>query len=138
MGDLLRRVAPHCSMAAAGEPGNSRTPSIAELAKRLEECNMGDLNYELFGLIEHRGDQMQGGHYVAYVNSAICLAREQWFGLSDAKVWKCDRAEVMKAEAYIAFYRRALDPVPVTGSAADTDAPAVAADSTGVTDTANP
>merc|ERR1712187_751235 len=106
--DQLDALAPHCSSVATSET-SSRNPSLKDLADELKTSPRPELNYELFGVVEHRGDEMQGGHYVAYVNSGISLAREQWFGISDAKMWKCDRAEAMKSEAYIAFYRRATN-----------------------------
>jgi len=64
------------------------------------------LRYELYALCEHQGATMQSGHYIAYVNSGPSLECEQWQGISDARVWKCTRAEVLGAEAYVAFYRR--------------------------------
>lgn len=73
---------------------------------------------------------MQDGHYIAYVNSGPSLAREEWFGLSDAKVWRCERAEVLKVEAYLAFYRRVevLPPDAQDGVAqASSEAPAAEA-----------
>lgn len=62
--------------------------------------------YELYGICVHQGSSMKGGHYVAYVNAGPTIERENWFGVSDAKVWQCNRAEVLKQEAYVAFYRR--------------------------------
>jgi len=67
--------------------------------------SQSSLRYELYGICVHQGASMQSGHYVAYVNSGPSLEHEQWFAISDAKVWMCDRAEVLKQEAYIAFYR---------------------------------
>jgi len=64
------------------------------------------IRYELYAICEHQGLQMQGGHYIAYVNSGASLSSAEWFGISDAKVWKCTWADVLKAEAYVAFYRR--------------------------------
>merc|ERR1712146_87667 len=76
------------------------------LANKFKAQTGTPMLYELYAICEHQGSQMQDGHYVAYVNSGPSLAREEWFGLSDTKVWKCERAEVLKVEAYIAFYRR--------------------------------
>lgn len=81
------------------------------------DCNVSDAmltsdgvrgapRYELYGICVHIGSSMKGGHYVAYVNSGVSLEREEWFRISDAKVCSCDRAEVLKQEAYVAFYRR--------------------------------
>mmetsp|Transcript_57745 Transcript_57745/g.114560 ORF Transcript_57745/g.114560 Transcript_57745/m.114560 type:complete len:781 (-) Transcript_57745:155-2497(-) len=63
------------------------------------------MRYELYGICVHQGNSMQSGHYVAYVNGGPSLEKEAWFGISDARLWKCGREEVLKAEAYIAFYR---------------------------------
>lgn len=68
--------------------------------------NSPTLRYELYGLCVHQGSSMKGGHYVAYVNSGPSLEQEKWFCISDANCKGCDRAEVLKAEAYVAFYRR--------------------------------
>jgi len=75
-------------------------------AREPEEAGTGPLRYELYGICVHQGSTMASGHYVAYVNSGASLEREAWFGISDTRVWSCSRAEVLKAEAYIAFYRR--------------------------------
>ncbi|CAK0802285.1 unnamed protein product [Prorocentrum cordatum] len=99
----LKSLAPACVRA---DDGTADGLSINSLLERLQREGSVSSHYELYALCEHRGDEMQKGHYVAYVNNGPSLAKEQWFGLSDAKVWKCDRAEVLRAEAYIVFYRR--------------------------------
>merc|ERR1711933_321806 len=75
-------------------------------SQKPETSSRSRLRYELYGICEHQGSQMQDGHYVAYVNSGPSLEREEWFGISDSKLWRCERSEVLKIEAYIAFYRR--------------------------------
>jgi len=62
--------------------------------------------YELYSICVHQGATMGSGHYIAFVNNGPSLEKEDWYGLSDTKVWSCTRAEVLKAEAYVAFYRR--------------------------------
>lgn len=62
--------------------------------------------YSIYGLCVHQGASMSSGHYVAYVNVGPALCKEEWYGASDTHVWKCTRAEALKAEAYVAFYRR--------------------------------
>jgi len=62
--------------------------------------------YELYGVCVHQGANMQSGHYVAYVNVGPSLEEEDWYGASDSHVWKCTRADVLKVEAYVAFYRK--------------------------------
>merc|ERR1712032_260007 len=75
---------------------------LVDLAMSSSRDPKSSLRYELYGICVHQGDSMQGGHYVAYVNSGQSLEHEQWFAISDAKIWKCSRAEVLKQEAYIA------------------------------------
>merc|ERR1712178_67250 len=77
------------------------------LVEKFKGHNNASMQYELYALCEHQGSQMQDGHYIAYVNSGPSLKNEEWYGMSDTKVWKCERAEILKVEAYIAFYRRA-------------------------------
>mmetsp|Transcript_44458 Transcript_44458/g.128479 ORF Transcript_44458/g.128479 Transcript_44458/m.128479 type:complete len:698 (-) Transcript_44458:5-2098(-) len=64
------------------------------------------LKYELYGVCVHQGTSMKSGHYIAFVNGGPSLDKENWFEISDAKRKSCSRAEVLKAEAYVAFYRR--------------------------------
>jgi len=84
--------------------GNLAIPSQPETADSV--ANATPLRYELYGICVHQGNSMQSGHYVAYVNGGPSLEKESWFGISDARLWKCGRDEVLKAEAYIAFYRQ--------------------------------
>eukprot|EP00929_Paragymnodinium_shiwhaense_P074103 TRINITY_DN37907_c0_g2_i1.p1 TRINITY_DN37907_c0_g2~~TRINITY_DN37907_c0_g2_i1.p1 ORF type:complete len:697 (+),score=84.68 TRINITY_DN37907_c0_g2_i1:88-2091(+) len=67
------------------------------------------LLYELYAVCVHQGDSMHGGHYIVYVNAGPSLQQSMWRGADDAKVWSCELPEVLKAEAYIAFYRRPAD-----------------------------
>jgi len=92
------------SLAAHAAAGSD----LKRLAEEMKATGPSALRYELYGLCEHQGSQMQDGHYVAYINSGPSLAREEWYGISDAKKWKCDRADVLKVEAYVAFYRRVV------------------------------
>eukprot|EP00928_Gymnodinium_smaydae_P090377 TRINITY_DN7418_c2_g1_i1.p1 TRINITY_DN7418_c2_g1~~TRINITY_DN7418_c2_g1_i1.p1 ORF type:complete len:924 (-),score=210.01 TRINITY_DN7418_c2_g1_i1:79-2850(-) len=62
--------------------------------------------YELYGVCVHLGSTLQSGHYIAYVNTGPSLAKEKWYNISDASVKKCTREDALKAEAYVAFYRR--------------------------------
>merc|ERR1712039_1973 len=62
--------------------------------------------YELYGICAHQGSTLESGHYIAYVNTGPSLDREKWYGTSDTKVWSCSRAEALKADSYVVFYRR--------------------------------
>eukprot|EP00971_Amphidinium_carterae_P043737 860842-Amphidinium_carterae.1 len=68
--------------------------------------NKDDLDYELYAICEHKGETMQEGHYIAFVNSGPSLEEEDWYSISDSKMAKCARTEVLEAEAYVAFYRK--------------------------------
>jgi len=68
---------------------------------------------------------MENGHYTAYVNSGASLDSEQWFGISDTKLTSCSRADVLKKEAYIAFYRRVCKHSPQTSPEGDETCPEV-------------
>merc|ERR1712046_61240 len=76
------------------------TSDLEKLADDMQKSSAGSLRYELYGVCEHLGTQMQEGHYGAYVNVGPSLDREEWLGISDAKMWKCARTDVLKAEAY--------------------------------------
>lgn len=62
--------------------------------------------YELYAICVHLGSSLQSGHYIAYVNAGPSLAREKWYTISDGSVSKCSREDALKAEPYVAFYRR--------------------------------
>eukprot|EP00927_Polykrikos_kofoidii_P077576 TRINITY_DN74506_c0_g1_i1.p1 TRINITY_DN74506_c0_g1~~TRINITY_DN74506_c0_g1_i1.p1 ORF type:complete len:729 (+),score=163.68 TRINITY_DN74506_c0_g1_i1:86-2272(+) len=82
-----------------------------EVFEAMEQCSRArgtganSYCYELYGICEHQGDSMKRGHYVAYVNSGPSAEAEDWYRISDDKVSRCKRDEVLKAEAYVAFYR---------------------------------
>merc|ERR1712151_367165 len=88
-------------------------PFVAESAEiqklidsQTEGAATGALRYELYATCVHQGSSMKGGHYVAYVNSGPSLEKEKWFSISDSRVSSSSRAEMLRAEAYVAFYRR--------------------------------
>lgn len=68
-----------------------------------------DLQYELYGLCVHQGKNLGSGHYVAYVNAGSSLQNENWYFASDTHVQRSSREDAMKAEPYLAFYRRIKD-----------------------------
>ena len=69
-----------------------------------------DTKYELFGVVQHHGSTMQGGHYTAYVNLGSSLEGDSWYFCNDAVVTKCGLQDALKAEAYVAFYRKVEQP----------------------------
>jgi len=112
--DHLQRLVPYVS-------DNAQIQKLID--DQGDKANTGTeaLRYELYGICVHQGNSMKGGHYVAYVNSGPSLEKEKWFFISDGKVCSCSRAEVLRAEAYVAFYRREgfQVPAPVAKAAAD-------------------
>ncbi|CAE7235047.1 UBP23 [Symbiodinium natans] len=64
--------------------------------------------YELYAVCAHLGGSMERGHYVAFVNTGPSLEEEAWFLLDDARTTACQREDVLRVEAYIAFYRRPI------------------------------
>jgi len=76
--------------------------------------------YELYAVVEHSGT-MTGGHYVAYVRLPTAPV---WYYVSDSSVRASTESEVLRAQAYLLFYRRqqpAPSPPPeAAGEAATT------------------
>jgi len=70
--------------------------------------------YELYAVVEHSGT-MTGGHYVAYVRLPTTPV---WYYVSDSSVRASTESEVLRAQAYLLFYRR-RQPVPPTEAAGD-------------------
>ncbi|CAJ1419241.1 unnamed protein product [Effrenium voratum] len=64
-------------------------------------------SYELYAVCAHLGRSMECGHYIAFINTGPSLQHEAWFLLDDAQTLPCRREDVLRAEAYIAFYRKA-------------------------------
>jgi len=102
--------------------GSAATEAVAGFTA--ENGNKPEFCYELYGICVHEGS-MENGHYTAYVNSGASLDSEQWFGISDTKLTSCSRADVLKKEAYIAFYRRVCKHSPQTSPEGDETCPEV-------------
>jgi len=64
----------------------------------------------LFAVIVHAGKNSHSGHYIAYVRS---LAKNEWWKMDDGRVTLVSPDEVMRAEAYMLFYRVVQHPVAV-------------------------
>jgi len=67
------------------------------------ELSAGPKEYELFGIIDHIGNQIQNGHYVSYVQ-----CRGHWYEFNDAEVTRYDMNAMfdkVKSSCYILFYR---------------------------------
>ena len=59
-----------------------------------------DCLYGLYAVVVHQGSAL-GGHYIAYVK--LC---NQWYYTSDTSTRSATETEVLKAEAYMLFYKR--------------------------------
>lgn len=63
--------------------------------------NMG--HYRLVAVIEHIGESMHAGHYVAYIHRAI-EGKFSWYRADDSTVSPCSPSAVLQAHAYILLY----------------------------------
>eukprot|EP00913_Durusdinium_trenchii_P012652 g11880.t2 len=73
---------------------------LAEL-QELPVCEDENTKYELFGIVQHHGSTLQGGHYTAYVNLGPSQKEANWYFCNDAVVTKCSLEDVLKAETYV-------------------------------------
>ena len=60
--------------------------------------NPSDTQYELSSVIYHKGNSVQVGHYVTYVNEG-----GSWILFNDERVSECPDAPIN--ESYVAFYK---------------------------------
>ena len=62
--------------------------------------------YDLFGVVEHVGRRMDGGHYIAYVRAKDSFGKDIWWKCNDAKCWMVTSDMVSAVQGYIWFYER--------------------------------
>jgi hypothetical protein len=62
--------------------------------------------YDLFGVVEHIGRRMDGGHYIAYIRARNRDGEDTWWKCNDAKCWIVSAEVVRGAQGYIWFYER--------------------------------
>jgi hypothetical protein len=62
--------------------------------------------YDLFGVVEHVGRRMDGGHYIAYVRGRDSMGKDTWWKCNDGKCWIVGGEVVSSAQGYIWFYER--------------------------------
>lgn len=67
-----------------------------------EESNLSNC-YDLSGLISHRGQNIEYGHYVAYCRNGY---DGNWYEFDDAQVTRVSPQEVASQEPYVLFYER--------------------------------
>uniref|UniRef100_A0A914LGB6 Ubiquitin carboxyl-terminal hydrolase n=1 Tax=Meloidogyne incognita TaxID=6306 RepID=A0A914LGB6_MELIC len=74
----------------------------SEETKDGEENNLSNC-YDLSGLISHRGQNIEYGHYVAYCRNS---SDGDWYEFDDAQVTRVSPQEVASQEPYVLFYER--------------------------------
>lgn len=62
----------------------------------------------LFAVVVHSGTTPHSGHYIAFVRN---VGKNEWWKMDDSRVTSVTMAEVLKAEAYMLFYRVMNHPV---------------------------
>jgi ubiquitin carboxyl-terminal hydrolase 4/11/15 len=66
--------------------------------------------YDLFAVVNHRGESINSGHYTAVVRNPV---DGKWRLFDDTHVVEIDTAQVVTASAYLLFYeRRARSAIP--------------------------
>jgi hypothetical protein len=65
------------------------------------KASSDEYKYDLFGVVVHKGDSLQSGHYYAFVKH-----KEQWFQLDDTNVRTVTIQDVKSQKAYLLFYSR--------------------------------
>ncbi|CAI0414805.1 unnamed protein product [Linum tenue] len=59
------------------------------------------LKYNLYGVVVHLGETLEGGHYICFIKSM-----GKWHQISDQLVEETDEEVVLEQAAYILFYER--------------------------------
>ena len=98
--------------------GVSKSPQRVRFEQTLSE---GGEIFDLCAVVVHVGQDIQGGHYYAYVRSG-----QKWLERDDRDVRRVGWATVASAQAYVLFYQKRADPMDV-GESADL-APHVSSD----------
>lgn len=76
-------------------------PFTQNVEGHVSEHVTGHALYDLLAVVEHRGG-LQGGHYVAYVRSALDGG---WYEYDDTRVEPVSEDHVLGLEGYMLFYR---------------------------------
>jgi len=61
----------------------------------------GDVKYELFSIIIHKGKKASEGHYTCYCKDD----KAAWWSIDDSSIYKCDKNDIFKVRPYLLFYR---------------------------------
>ncbi|KAF8245212.1 cysteine proteinase [Wilcoxina mikolae CBS 423.85] len=65
------------------------------------ETHNGNALYELYAVVVHQGSGANSGHYTAFVKN-----RDEWWSLNDERASRVQPEQVLKAKAYLLFYRQ--------------------------------
>ncbi|RCV29382.1 hypothetical protein SETIT_6G008900v2 [Setaria italica] len=99
-------------------PGHVKFEENLDVGKYLDPRSedKNHARYRLVGAIEHFGNSLKEGHYVAYVRGSRTGTEQQqssgsstWFWASDLTIREVPLANVLKCEAYLLFYERIED-----------------------------
>eukprot|EP01063_Lacrimia_lanifica_P017711 TRINITY_DN24736_c0_g1_i1.p1 TRINITY_DN24736_c0_g1~~TRINITY_DN24736_c0_g1_i1.p1 ORF type:complete len:872 (+),score=351.71 TRINITY_DN24736_c0_g1_i1:52-2667(+) len=88
---------------------NKYTEFSATLDMSKHASGPGAGEYEVYGVVVHHGGGLHSGHYTAYVKSSNGL----WYCCDDELISQAREADVMKAQAYLLFYKLKGTPAPV-------------------------
>ena len=62
-----------------------------------------ETTYDLYGVCNHHGTDLQGGHYTAYCRNPT---DSQWYFFDDVNTRRISEADIVTKDAYILFYQK--------------------------------
>lgn len=78
------------------------------LTEELQKKHAGHMLCKLFAVVVHAGKNSHSGHYIAYVRH---FKKNEWWKMDDGRVTLVSQDELLRAEAYMLFYRVMQHPV---------------------------
>lgn len=83
-------------------PEPEKDNHLVKIRKRLMlPCVEGNREYKLYGVVEHRGEGLEEGHYVAY-----CRRGHLWYLFDDSVCQEVLLKCVLSSQAYLLLYRQ--------------------------------
>lgn len=79
---------------------NARGEKVSRSVQLEERLRLGGESFELFGLVEHLGSGLGGGHYIAYVRAPNAV----WHVADDSRVTPVSFERVKSAKPYLLFF----------------------------------
>ncbi|KAI9752552.1 MAG: hypothetical protein M4579_005589 [Chaenotheca gracillima] len=73
-----------------------------DLTELYSDRESSKVSYDLFGIVEHHGQNVEGGHYTAIVKSDD----DEWYKADDKSITRIQRDRVSEASPTLLFYRR--------------------------------